>query len=189
MTLSRWLRDYLYIPLGGSHGSGAQTVRNIVITMGLGGLWHGAGWTFLAWGLLHGVGLAVGRQRRQRRVDRGLPPLEETPRARVLQYVATFHLVCLGWLFFRADSIGTAFQMLGRLFTAFGPAPAVTPLLVLVIALMLAVQFASKEVPERIQDWFSELRPVGQGAVLGSVLFLITSVGPQGVAPFIYFRF
>ncbi len=189
MTLSRWLRDYLYIPLGGSHGSGAQTVRNIVITMGLGGLWHGAGWTFLAWGLFHGVGLAAGRQRRKRRVERGLPPLEETPRARAFQYVATFHLVCLGWLFFRADSIGTALHMLGRLFTAFGPAPAVTPLLVLAIALMLAVQFASKEAPERIQDWFSELRPVAQGAVLAGVLFLITSVGPQGVAPFIYFRF
>ena len=189
MTLSRWLRDYLYIPLGGSRGSDRQTVRNVIITMALGGLWHGAGWTFVAWGLLHGVGLATGQQRRKRRIERGLPPLDESSRAKVLQHLATFHLVCLGWLFFRADSIGTAFQMLGRLFTAFGPAPAVTPLLVLVIALMLAVQFMPKDVPERIQDRFSALRPAAQGAVLAGALFLITTVGPQGVAPFIYFRF
>ena len=189
MTLSRWLRDYLYIPLGGSRGSDRQTVRNVVITMALGGLWHGAGWTFVAWGLLHGVGLAAGQQRRERRMERGLPPLDETPRARVLQHVATFHFVCLGWLFFRADSVSTALHMLGRLFTSFGPAPAVTPLVVLVIASMLAVQFVPKDVPERVQDWFSALRPVAQGAVLAAILFLITSVGPQGVAPFIYFRF
>ena len=189
MTLSRWLRDYLYIPLGGSRGTTRETVRNVVITMALGGLWHGAGWTFLAWGLLHGAGLAAGQQWRKRRIERGLDPLDETPRARLLQHVATFHFVCLGWLFFRADSIGTAFHMLGRLFTAFGSAPAVTPLLVLVIALMLAVQFAPRDVPERVQDWFSQLRPVAQGAVLAGVLFLITSAGPQGVAPFIYFRF
>ncbi|MDP8955654.1 MAG: MBOAT family protein [Actinomycetota bacterium] len=189
MTLSRWLRDYLYIPLGGSRGSNRQTVRNIVITMALGGLWHGAGWTFVAWGLFHGVGLAVGQQRRTRRIERGLPPLDDAPAARVLQHVATFHLICLGWLFFRADSIGTAMHMLGRLFTGFGPAPSVTPLLLLVIAAMIAVQYVPKDVPERVQDRFSALRPVTQGAVLAGVLFLITSVGPQGVAPFIYFRF
>src|SRR4029079_10359424 len=66
MTLSRWLRDYLYIPLGGSKGTGAETYRNLLITMALGGLWHGAAWTFVAWGVLHGVGLCVGRWRQAR---------------------------------------------------------------------------------------------------------------------------
>ena len=79
--------------------------------------------------------------------------------------------------------------MLGRLFTAFGPAPAVTPLVLLVIAGMLAAQYLPKELPARIEDGFSQLRPAAQGLVLGAALFAITTMGPQGVAPFIYFRF
>jgi alginate O-acetyltransferase complex protein AlgI len=189
MTLSRWLRDYLYIPLGGSRGSHRQTVRNVVITMVLGGLWHGAGWTFVAWGLLHGVGLAAGQQRRKHRLERGLSLPEATTRTRVLQHVATFHFVCLGWLFFRADSVGTALHMLGRLFTSFGPAPAVTPLVVAVIVAAIAIQYLPKDVPARVQDWFSELRPTAQGALLAGLLFFITMLGPRGVTPFIYFRF
>jgi D-alanyl-lipoteichoic acid acyltransferase DltB (MBOAT superfamily) len=189
MTLSRWLRDYLYIPLGGSRGPRWKTYRNVMITMLLGGLWHGAAWTFVFWGGLHGAGLAVGRWKRERRLARGLPAMAEEPLAQVWQRVATFHLVCLGWLFFRADSIATAFGMLGRLFTAFGPAPAVTPVVLLVIAGMLLVQFVPRELPARLQDGFSHLRPAAQGAILGGALFAITTLGPQGVAPFIYFRF
>jgi hypothetical protein len=101
----------------------------------------------------------------------------------------TFHLVCLGWVFFRADSFGVAAQMLGRLGTAFGPAPAVTPLLVLVIAGTIALQYLPKELPALVQDRFSQLRPAAQGVALAGALFLITTLGPQGVAPFIYFRF
>jgi D-alanyl-lipoteichoic acid acyltransferase DltB (MBOAT superfamily) len=189
MTLSRWLRDYVYIPLGGSHGSEAATSRNILITMVLGGLWHGAGWTFVVWGLLHGVGQVVGRWKRSRRVARALPAMDDSASSQVLQRVATFHLVCLGWLFFRADSVETALSMLGRLFTAFGPAPLVTPLVLVVIAGMLLAQYIPRDVPAVLQDRFSQLRPVAQGAVLAGVLFAITSLGPQGVAPFIYFRF
>ncbi len=74
MTLSFWLRDYLYIPLGGNRGPEWRISVNIIITMLLGGLWHGAAWTFVAWGLYHGVGQVIGRQRRRRpREPRGLP--------------------------------------------------------------------------------------------------------------------
>jgi D-alanyl-lipoteichoic acid acyltransferase DltB (MBOAT superfamily) len=187
MTLSRWLRDYLYIPLGGSWGTERETYRNIVITMVLGGLWHGAAWTFVLWGALHGVGQAVGYARRNRRVGAHRATIPEEHRRR--QWLATFHLVCLGWVFFRADSVGTAFLMLWRLLTAWGAAPLVTPAVVLVIALMLAVQFAPRDLPARVQDWFSQLRPATQGVLLGTTLFAITTLGPQGVAPFIYFRF
>jgi alginate O-acetyltransferase complex protein AlgI len=189
MTLSRWLRDYLYIPLGGSHGTRRRTYRNIMITMVLGGLWHGAGWTFLAWGALHGLGLVAGTARRKRRTDRGLPPLAEAASDRAWQRIATFHLVCLGWVFFRADSVGTAFTLLARLLTAFGPAPLVTPAIVGAIVLGIGVQYLSKDVPARVMDWFSRLRPAAQGATVGAALFAITTLGPQGVAPFIYFRF
>jgi alginate O-acetyltransferase complex protein AlgI len=190
MTLSRWLRDYVYIPLGGSRGSARWlTYRNIMLTMVLGGLWHGAAWTFVAWGALHGVGQCAGHFRRKRRVTLGLPPLPDARADRVWQRVATFHLVCLGWLFFRADSVGTAFQLLGRLFFAFGSAPLVTPLVVLAVAAMLAVQYVPKDLPAMVQDRFSQLRPVTQGAFLAGTLLAITTMGPQGVAPFIYFRF
>jgi D-alanyl-lipoteichoic acid acyltransferase DltB (MBOAT superfamily) len=189
MTLSRWLRDYVYIPLGGSRGDKRRTYRNVMITMLLGGLWHGAAWTFVFWGLLHGTGLAVGRWRRERRVAAGLPAVLDRTPDRVLQRVGTFHLVCLGWLFFRADSLATAFQLLTRMLTAWGPAPLVTPLLILVIACMIAVQYVPEELPARIQDGFSSLRPAAQAAVLAGALFAISTLGPQGVAPFIYFRF
>ncbi|HEX9234743.1 MAG TPA: MBOAT family O-acyltransferase, partial [Actinomycetota bacterium] len=187
MTLSRWLRDYLYIPLGGSWGTKWETYRNIMLTMVLGGLWHGAAWTFVIWGALHGAGQAAGYGRRKRRLESGLPALpgEHTLRQRV----STFHLVCLGWVFFRSDSVGTAFLLLWRLLTAWGRAPLVTPAVVFVIALMIALQYVPKDLPARVQDRFSQLRPLTQGALLGAALFAITTMGPQGVAPFIYFRF
>jgi alginate O-acetyltransferase complex protein AlgI len=189
MTLSRWLRDYVYIPLGGSRGSRRETYRNIMITMALGGLWHGAAWTFVAWGTLHGLGQVAGHWRRDRRVRMGLSPLSDTPGDRILQRLVTFHLVCLGWVFFRADSLRVAAQLLTRLMTAFGPAPAVTPLVVLAIALGIGAQYVPRGLPARIQDGFSRLRPAAQGAVLAGTLFVISTLGPQGVAPFIYFRF
>lgn len=98
ITLSRWLRDYLYIPLGGNKGGGLLTARNLVITMFLGGLWHGAGVFFIVWGLYHGLLLVLYR----------LFPIHEHLNAafgrfgNVLATIVFFHLVCIGWIFFRA---------------------------------------------------------------------------------------
>jgi alginate O-acetyltransferase complex protein AlgI len=190
MTLSRWLRDYLYIPLGGSRRGERRTYANVMLTMLLGGLWHGAAWTFVLWGGLHGAGLAVGRWRRERRRAAGLAPLAIDPLARVRQEVATFHFVCLGWIFFRADSIGTAFAVLGRLVAGWTVGPSlVTPLLVAVLAASLAAQHLPSRPAERIQVAFSRLRPGFQGVAVATALAAITTLGPQGVAPFIYFQF
>jgi alginate O-acetyltransferase complex protein AlgI len=189
MTLSRFLRDYVYIPLGGSRGSSGATYRNVVLTMVLAGLWHGAAWTFVVWGLIHGAGMAAGRWRQQRRIARGLDPMPDGPIDRVRQRVLTFHLVCLGWVFFRADSFGTAFRVLGRLVTGFGPSPAVTLAVVLAILVVIAAQYVPERLPRLTQDGFARLRPAFQGALLAGALFTITSLGPQGVAPFIYFQF
>ncbi len=189
MTFSRWLRDYLYIPLGGSRKGERTTDRNILITMLLGGLWHGAAWTFVAWGGLHGVGQVVGRRRRAARTAKGLPASAERPGDVAIQRIATFHFVCLAWVFFRADSFATALNLLWRLLTAWGSAPLVTPLVMLAIAAGIGVQYLPKDIPERIQVAFSQVRPVAQGVLLACVLFGITTLGPQGVAPFIYFRF
>jgi D-alanyl-lipoteichoic acid acyltransferase DltB (MBOAT superfamily) len=189
MTLSRWFRDYVYIPLGGNRGGTVATARNLFLTMVLAGLWHGASWTFVIWGAYYGVCLVTGSWRRRSRVARGLPAMPEGPGDRLMQRVVTFNLVCLGWVFFRADSLTTALQLLGRLFTAWGPAPLVTPLILAVIALMLAAQYLPREVPARILDRFARVGPIVQGAILAGALYLIVVLGPQGVAPFIYFRF
>jgi D-alanyl-lipoteichoic acid acyltransferase DltB (MBOAT superfamily) len=189
MTLSRWLRDYVYIPLGGGRGSRLTTARNIMITMVLGGLWHGAAWTFVAWGTLHGLGQVVGHLRRSRRVAAGLDPLPDGRLRVALQRLVTFHIVCLGWVFFRADSFSTATALIGRLFTAWGRAPLVTPLVVITIVGTVALQYLPTGLVGRAQSEFARQRWVVQGAILGAVLLGITTLGPQGVAPFIYYRF
>jgi len=110
ISLSTWLRDYLYISLGGSRVSDLVTYRNLVITMVLGGLWHGANYTFLIWGAFHGIGLALehaifGKGERNIR----------SPLLNVLAIAVTFNLVCVGWIFFRADSFDAATMVLARL--------------------------------------------------------------------------
>jgi D-alanyl-lipoteichoic acid acyltransferase DltB (MBOAT superfamily) len=114
ISLSTWLRDYLYIPLGGNRGGNVATYRNLMITMLLGGLWHGAAWTFVFWGFYHGLLLCV---------FRGLGDKTKTKPPgifqRVLRVLMMFNLVCLGWLFFRADSMGQAFAMLHQIVNGF----------------------------------------------------------------------
>ena len=189
ITLSRWLRDYLYIPLGGNHGSERRVSFNIMLTMVLGGLWHGAAWTFVVWGSIHGVGQIIGRRRRLLRQAHGLDPLPSGTGRIWLQRFVTFQVVCFAWLFFRSDSLATAFTLLDRLFTAPGPAPLVTPLALLAIAFGIATQYVSVDAVARVQALFARQRPVVQGAILGVVLLGITTLGPAGVAPFIYYRF
>jgi D-alanyl-lipoteichoic acid acyltransferase DltB (MBOAT superfamily) len=190
MTLSRWLRDYLYIPLGGSRRGEVRTAVNVMITMLIGGLWHGAGWTFVVWGGLHGAGQVVGRARRRWRQAHGRPADPTTPGRRAIATVVTFQLVCLGWVFFRADSMSSAFAVLGRLVHGWGEGAAlVTPAVVVTIAAMLLLQNLPRTPADAVQRSFSRLVPVLQGAALALVLFSITSLGPQGVSPFIYFRF
>jgi alginate O-acetyltransferase complex protein AlgI len=112
ISLSHWLRDYLYVPLGGSRGGQIATYRNLMLTLVLAGLWHGAGWTFVIWGAYHGLLLVAHRAAK--------PWLEQVRPAHpfdhacwtALRIVVTFHLVCLGWLIFRSDSVAQAAAML-----------------------------------------------------------------------------
>jgi alginate O-acetyltransferase complex protein AlgI len=190
MTLSFWLRDYVYIPLGGSQGSDVTMYRNIMITMLLGGLWHGAGWTFVAWGGLHGIGQCTGHFRRKRRVAKGLPAMREGRWAVAWQRFATFQFVCLGWVFFRATSFQNAFAMLSRMVKGWSqPSPLVTFPVVLAIAFGIAIQYVPRDLSYRLQDLFGRLGPILQGTTLAGALLVITTMGPPGVAPFIYFRF
>lgn len=113
MTLSRWLRDYLYIPLGGNRHGLVQTARNLIITMFLGGLWHGASWTFVAWGLLHGFYLVA--ERLLQRFFGGLR-IWQTLFGRVSVILATFICVTVAWVFFRAQSFAQAADILKSMF-------------------------------------------------------------------------
>jgi D-alanyl-lipoteichoic acid acyltransferase DltB (MBOAT superfamily) len=185
------LRDYVYIPLGGNQGSSKWTMyRNIMITMLLGGLWHGAGWTFVAWGALHGAGQCTGHWRRGRRVARGLPAQSDGRLAVAWQRFATFQYVCLGWVFFRATSFSNAFAVLGRLTSGWAlPSPLVTFPVLLTILVGIGTQYVPQGVSARAQDVFGRLRPALQGITLAGILLVITTMGPPGVAPFIYFRF
>ncbi len=190
MTLSRWLRDYLYVPLGGSRSGRAKTYRNLMITMLLGGLWHGASWMFVIWGGLHGGWLAAERWVRERRKAAGRPRDDRAGWwTRQAQRLVIFHFVCLGWILFRSDSMQTVWEILRRLGTAWGPAEAVTLPVVLCVTAGLAVQFTPKPWLRGLEVGFARLNPALQGAALAVVLLVVDVLGTDGVAAFIYFQF
>jgi alginate O-acetyltransferase complex protein AlgI len=187
MTLSRWLRDYVYIPLGGSRRGSVVTYRNLMLTMLIGGLWHGAGWTFIVWGGIHGTGLALERRRRER--PGYVAPLD-TRRRRVLERFVTFQVVCIAWVFFRADTFRTAWDMLTGLFTGWGsPSPLVTSGVLLAIVVGIGSQYLPARFPYAVMERFGRLPVAGQALVLAFALTLTNAMGPEGVAPFIYFKF
>ena len=177
ITLSSWLRDYLYIPLGGNRGKKADTYRNLLITMILGGLWHGSTWNFVIWGAIHGVALAV---------ERLLPKSQLHP---VVRWIATFHIVCFAWVFFRAESFSSAVQVLKAIIIASGPTDLSNALLILVLAAMLLAQFIPDSRSEDLKRWLNRRGILTQGLTFGVGLVLIDMFGPDGVAPFIYFQF
>jgi alginate O-acetyltransferase complex protein AlgI len=187
MTLSRWLRDYVYIPLGGNRGGRLFTYRNLMLTMLIGGLWHGAGWTFVAWGAIHGSALVGERWWRERP---GFVERPTTALRRAWHRFATFQVVCFAWIFFRADSFADAWDLVARLFTAWGePSPLVTGGVLVAIVVGIGSQYLPSRVPLSLMARFSRLPVPAQAAVLSVALLVTHSMGPEGVAPFIYFQF
>jgi D-alanyl-lipoteichoic acid acyltransferase DltB (MBOAT superfamily) len=184
MTLSFWLRDYLYIPLGGNRGGALFTYRNILITMTLGGLWHGANLSFIIWGLLHGVALMLERMLGVT----GPGGHRHVPAA--ISWLITFHFVCLTWVFFRAPSLEGALSYFSTLFTGdMTWSTTVTPL----VALMLVLGALTQVIPD---DWFQRLEVRYDRASIAVkvalpfvVIFLVALAAPGGVPPFIYFQF
>ena len=179
MTLSRFLRDFLYIPLGGSRGGRLLTARNLMVTMVLGGLWHGAAWTFVLWGAFHGTGLIA-----ERALHGRLPPLPGW-----LRWAVTFNLVVVGWVLFRSDSVAVAGEFLRRAVTP-GPATLWSAGAVSAIAVVIGLQLVPPGAVERLQTALERRNPALLGAGLAAVIVLAgATVSGQGVAPFIYFRF
>jgi len=181
ISLSSWLRDYLYVPLGGGRKGLVASCVNVMITMLLGGLWHGAAWTFVAWGALHGGAQVVERVSRAALGERRAMPTW-------LGVLVTFHVVCLGWILFRAETFGLAMQMrqgLGRI----GPMAVVTPFLLGLVVIGLGMHWLP---PRAVEGLAARLKPAHSlvlGLLLGAAFLLVEAMRPEGVAPFIYFQF
>jgi alginate O-acetyltransferase complex protein AlgI len=207
ISLSSWLRDYLYKPLGGSHQGTLFTYRNLLITMLLGGLWHGAAFTFIVWGAIHGSALAVERMLAAFKpqpapalqlVGYGYGPMGRVlavgasggqALGRALSVFVTFNIVCLAWIFFRADSLDYALTYIRGLINWSGPVERATPFLVALVMVSLAAHFVSEDIVERISAKLHDAGALTLGAVLGFGILFIWAVAPEGVAPFIYFQF
>ena len=185
ITLSYWLRDYLYIPLGGNRGGTLLTYRNILLTMGLGGLWHGANLTFVIWGLLHGAALVVERML-------GITGEKETRRRLPawLTWFVTLHFVCLTWVFFRSPTLEVAQTYLTTLVS--GEAiftTTVTPLVAAMLVLGALTQIIPNDWFERLEAYYDRASIAVKVAIPFVVIFLVAVAAPGGVPPFIYFQF
>lgn len=189
ISLSTWLRDYLYIPLGGNRKGPARTYLNSMITMLLGGLWHGASWTFVVWGGIHGAGLAATRWYERRHPDRPKNAPPKNPVVRALCVLLTFHVVCVAWVFFRSSDFHTAYLMFSRMatLTTYHPNIHTLPMA------MLAIGFVTHLLPDDWTDWVRATFPRLPAAVQGAALFLV-AVGLREMqsaeaVPFVYFQF
>ena len=185
ISLSTWLRDYLYIFALGGDTRDWRLYRNLLITMLLGGLWHGAAWTFVIWGALHGLALAIERAAREHFGAR----MRLGPVARAAAIVATFHFVCLTWIFFRAPDFAHAFAYIEGFARLTSPVTLASPFVLLMVFGTLAAQFLPEDRVERLEAWLTRAPLALQGALLGLGIVAIDSFGPAGVAPFIYFQF
>ena len=180
ITLSRYLRDFLYIPLGGNRKGRARTYVNLMITMTLGGLWHGAAWTFVLWGALHGAGLSVEHAVGDRRLAR-IPAW--------LRWFVVLHVVVLGWILFRSPDLEAVWEFLSRLAHP-GAATLWTVPVVLAVLAVFVVQAVPRDWRQRVRGWVQRRHPVTLGLGLASVILLVGATVPsQGVPPFIYFQF
>ncbi len=192
ISLSSWLRDYLYIPLGGNRGGAFMTYRNILITMFLGGLWHGAAWTFVIWGAYHGILLIM---------HRIISPLfAKVPLVKgifvqkvwfFLKVIFFFHLVCLGWLIFRAESMAQVYEMLsaiGRNFSFINSGASYAMVKIFFyVWLLLVVQ----TLQYRKNDLLSILKAktLTRAVFYYICFYLLIIFGATGIKEFIYFQF
>jgi alginate O-acetyltransferase complex protein AlgI len=187
ISLSTWMRDYLYFPLGGSRKGPLRTGFNLMLTMLLGGLWHGASWTFVAWGGLHGL-LLVFYRLWSRSTWRELIAIQNWMAGRWIARILLFHTVCAGWVFFRAPSFEIAFDVFKRLAVPGVVTLASTPVYI-VLFLGLAGQYMPSRWGNALEVELGRWPALARGAALAVVIALIEILGPTGVAPFIYFQF
>ena len=190
ISLSSWFREYLYIPLGGSRNGRPRTVLNKLIVFGLCGLWHGANWTFLVWGLFHGFFLLLEEYL----------PIKKLPRA--LGWLYTLLVVCIGFVLFSSESFGQAMFMLGQMFTGFSFEPAQVAraarlLDPYIVFIFLVAIVAATPVTKLLRQRLAGSRPgiqvsaqaLSYGGALGLIVICLLALSSGGYNPFIYFRF
>lgn len=190
ITLSLWLRDYLYIPLGGSRRG--NRYFNLIVTMVIGGLWHGSGLNFLIWGFFHGMGLAVVHAfhgiREKLQVSERLQGRGWSILGKVAAWLLTFHSVAALWVFFRAGSFEEACAVFNSVWTGSGDS-GFEPRILLIIVLVLVLQWAGPGCFARFAGGMARLPWPLQAVVAGLLGGTILAMGPEGMLPFIYFDF
>ncbi len=186
MTLSSWLRDYLYIPLGGNRNGSVKTYRNLLLTMTLGGLWHGAGLQFVLWGFMHGLALAL-----ERAVDAALgsKPEDRSVPSRLIGWFVTLNFVCLAWIFFRSPNLAYAMEYIGAMTDGSGSRSIIDSFILTLMVIGGASQFLPIKFYDSVKILY-EKAPLGiQILVPSAWIWLVAVLAPQGIAPFIYFQF
>jgi alginate O-acetyltransferase complex protein AlgI len=184
ISLSTWLRDYLYFSLPGNRRGSPMPYINLVITFALAGLWHGASWTFVIWGLLHGAGQAIHRG------FSALWPARRPPRWRVIAgTLVTFHFVAFAWIFFRCDNLAQAGDLLRRLADLSTGTANISLPVVAATAAAILLQFAPDQWLTRLRIGFVAQPAFAQGLLLALCAMLVRWIGGAQVSPFIYQRF
>jgi alginate O-acetyltransferase complex protein AlgI len=202
ISLSTWLRDYLYIPLGGNRRGRVRTYVNLLLTMLLGGLWHGANLTFVVWGGLHGLLLAGTRAFQELRgsaasrwpafgagAGAGARDRLQGSFWRVVSVLLTFHAVTFCWLFFRAKTFGDAFTILERLATFSVFHPNLDPRLLAVLSAGLVSHYVPDAWYQRALGVFASLPALAQAAVLMLLALSVREMASLEAVPFVYFQF
>lgn len=190
ISLSRWLKDYLYISLGGNRKGSFRTGINLMITMLLGGLWHGASLRFVLWGGLHGIGLVFSKIWNSligRRIKPRLP-------GRALSVFLTFNFVSFCWIFFRASDMNTAFLMLKQITENFSPGSYLTVLaayrsVFLLILVGYLIHFLPEKLKESYRGFFINIPVPAMAAIAVIIAVMLYQMRLMEVVPFIYFRF
>jgi alginate O-acetyltransferase complex protein AlgI len=177
ISLSSWFRDYVYIPLGGNRRGTVATYRNVFVALVLSGLWHGAAWTFVLWGIVHALGSFTTRE-----LERSDFYARKVPR--IVKQLLVFAFVTFAWVFFRAESIGDAWTVVTRVFTTSWADPR-CPLPAL--ALIAAVWGYQHAFESRLR-WVLELRAVRVTLMILMLAYMILTVRAEG-RPFIYMQF
>jgi len=190
ISLSRWLRDYLYIPLGGNRKGKFRTIINLMITMLLGGLWHGANLRFIIWGGLHGIGLVVSRLK----TFIFGPENQKSRFGRAIMIFITFQFVSFCWIFFRAHDMHSVMLILRQIFQDFLPASFNKLLQVYsgVFALIIAgylIHFLPEKLKESYRGLFIKIPIAVQMVIVLLITFLLYQMRTTEIMPFIYFRF
>ena len=189
ISLSTWLRDYVFFSISGARARNVTVLyAGLVVTMLVGGLWHGPAWTFVLWGLLHGVGLAATRAWTGFRKKAGLTK-RDTRLARLASVVITFHFVCFAWVFFRAETVSGGFSVLRQLLTLSIDTSNFGLPLALLIAGGLAVHWLPDGLFQIALNGFVRLPAPAQACVLFVLAMGLYSVASSDVVPFIYSRF